>query len=462
MKRTAVLLAVVLSVVVAVAREARPETEAQGGPLLLPENDTFRIISEAKATVFPAVVFIKPIVEKYQRGEKEAQEVTGSGVLISAEGDVVTNYHVVEKAVSIRCLLYDGQHFEAEITGTDKETDLALLKLKSAADTAPLPFARFGDSDALKEGDFIMAMGAPWGLNRSVSLGIVSCARRYIPENSEYSLWIQTDASLNPGNSGGPLVNTNGEVVGINALAGTSGGDIAFAVPSRTVERIVAALKADGKVERSWTGLRLQPLKDFNQNMYFDAEEGVIVAGADPASPAAAAGLAAGDRITAVAGEPLTAVSDVDLPEVRTRLAMLPPDRETQLEVSRNGQVMTIALSPTVKGKVEGDELDLPRWNMTVKSINKFANPDLYFVRQEGIFIFGTKYPGNAASSGLAANDIITMIDDKPVRTLEEAGAVYDAVINAEPKRTRVLVEYVRGAITRTAVLDFSKEYRSD
>jgi serine protease Do len=462
MKKAVILVAVFLSVGLAAAQEARPEAEGQGGSLVLPENDTFGIISEAKATVFPAVVFIKPIVEKYQRGEKEAQQVTGSGVLISPEGDVVTNYHVDEKAASIRCLLYDGQYFEAEITGTDKETDLALLKLKTTADTAPLPFARFGDSDALKEGDFVMAMGAPWGLNRSVSLGIVSCARRYIPERSQYSLWLQTDASLNPGNSGGPLVNTGGEVVGINAMAGSMGGDIAFAVPSRTVERIVAALKADGKVERSWTGLRLQPLKDFNQNMYFDAEEGVIVAGADPASPAAVAGFAAGDRITTVAGEPVTAVTDVDLPEVRTRLAMLPPDREALLEVSRNGEVMKIALAPTVKGKVEGDELDFPRWNMTVKSINKFANPNLYFVRQEGVFIFGTKYPGNAASSGLTVNDIITKIDDKPVKTLEEARAVYDAVVDAKPKRTRVLIEYVRGAITRTAVLDFSKEYRSD
>ena len=441
---------------------AQAAETGQAGAVAFGESDTFRIISQAKAKVFPSVVFIKPIVEKYQRGEKEAQQVTGSGVLISAEGEVVTNYHVVEKAVNIRCLLYDGRHFDAEIVGTDKETDLALLKLDLAGDGEPLPHAGFGDSGELKEGDFVMAMGAPWGLNRSVSLGIVSCTRRYIPGRSEYSLWLQTDAALNPGNSGGPLVNTRGEVIGINALATMMGGDLGFAIPSRTVERIVAQLRKDGEVVRSWTGLRLQPLNDFNQNMYFDADEGFIVAGADPASPAAEAGLMAGDRITRVNSADITAVTDVDLSAVRTALASLPPDETAHLEVHRNDQVLTLEIVPTIKGRVEGEEVDLPRWNMTVKSINKFANPDLYFVRREGIFIFGTKYPGNAASSGLRTNDIITAIDGRGVKKLEEAKEVYEEVVEAEPKRTRVKIEYIRGGIQRQAVLDFSREYKSD
>jgi len=450
-----------VSVLVVVAA-AVPAGAAEAGAAVLGESDTFRVINEAKARVFPAVVFIKPIVEKYQRGEKEAQQLTGSGVLISPDGEVVTNYHVVEKAINIRCLLYDGRHFEAEIVGTDKETDLALLRLETSAGGEPLPHAEFGDSSALTEGDFVMAMGAPWGLNRSVSLGIVSCTRRYIPGRSEYSLWLQTDAALNPGNSGGPLVNTRGEVVGINAMAAMMGGDLGFAVPSRTVEKIVSHLREHGKVVRSWTGLRLQALNDFNQNMFFDASEGVIVAGADPGSPAQLAGLEAGDRITRIAGEAVTAMTDVDLPAVRWRLAMLPADREALLEVYRNGELLEISVTPAIKGSVEGEELDLPRWNMTVKTINKFANPDLFFVRPKGIFIFGTKYPGNAASSGLRTNDIITSIDGNPVESLEEAREVYESVTSAEPRRTRVVVEYIRGGIARQAVLDFSREYESD
>lgn len=425
-------------------------------------SETFRIISAAKARVFPAVVFIKPIVEKYQRGEKETMQVTGSGVLISPDGELITNYHVVEKAVSIRCLLYDGSHFEAETIGSDKDTDLALLKLRLPEGHKPLPFAELGDSTMLKEGDFVMAMGAPWGLNRSVSMGIVSCTRRFMPGRSEYSLWLQTDASLNPGNSGGPLVNTAGRVVGINTLASMSGGDLGFAIPSATVKRIVRQLREHAKVPRAWTGLRLQPLNDFNQNMYFDAEEGIIVAGADPGSPAEKAGLAAGDRITRVGEASVTAVTDVDVPAVNALLAALAPDVPVTLAVHRNGEALEIEMTPRVKGKVEGDELDLPRWNMTVKTINKFANPDLYFVRREGVFIFGVKYPGNAATSGLRTNDIITTIDSSPVKTLEEAQDVYDRVVSKKGGRTRVAVEYMRGGIARQAVLDFSREYKSD
>ena len=144
-----------------------------------------------------------------------------------------------------------------------------------------------------------------------------------MPGRSEYSLWLQTDASLNPGNSGGPLVDTAGKVVGINTLASMSGGDLGFAIPSATVKRIVRQLREHSKVPRAWTGLRLQPLKDFNQNMYFDAEEGIIVAGADPGSPAETAGLAAGDRITRVGEASVTAVTDVDVPAVNALLAAL-------------------------------------------------------------------------------------------------------------------------------------------
>jgi S1-C subfamily serine protease len=428
----------------------------------LSQNDTFRIISEAKARVFPAVVFIKPIVESYERGEKEAQEVTGSGVLISAAGEILTNYHVVENAVSIRCMLYDGAHYDAKIVGSDKETDLALIKLQ-ADEGAAFASAEIGDSTTLKEGDFVMAMGAPWGLNRSVSLGIISCTRRYIPDSSEYSLWLQTDAALNPGNSGGPLVNTSGEVIGINALAVMEGGDLGFAIPAETLKHIIPHLRKNGKVERSWTGLRLQPLKDFNQNMYFDAEAGFIVAGSDPASPAAYAGLAAGDRITKVAGREVTAVTDVDLPAVRSMLAMLPADEAATFEVYRNGSQLEIEIAPIIKGKVEGEELDLPRWNMTVKTVNKFDNPELwYFVRGEGVFIFGTKYPGNAAESGLRSGDILRSIDGEEVKTLEEVETAYKAIVEAESRRTRVAVEYIRGGVPRQAVLDFSKNYESD
>jgi len=247
-------------------------------------EDFREVIKKAKDKVFPAVVFIKCIRERYERGEKSSSEVSGSGVIISTDGEVLTNWHVVDKASEIRCLLLDGRALDALIVGQDKDLDLALLKLEKKQDTLAFPYAELGDSSTLHEGDFVMAMGAPWGLNRSVSIGIISCATRFLPTNSEYSLWLQSDASISPGNSGGPLVNTRGQIVGINALGVRWGGGMGFSIPSNTITEILPQLREHGYVRWSWTGLRLQPIKDFNKNMYFEATEGVIVSGTDPGS----------------------------------------------------------------------------------------------------------------------------------------------------------------------------------
>jgi len=436
---------------------------AQSAPNVVGASaDTFRIIQDAKAKVFPAVVFVKPIVETFRDGEKQAQEVTGSGVIISADGEIVTNFHVVEKAISIRCLLSDGRHRDAEVVGSDKDTDLALLKLKKENDSDTFPFAVLGDSSKLTEGDFVMAMGAPWGLNRSVSLGIVCCSRRYIPSRSEYTLYIQTDASLNPGNSGGPLVNVDGEIVGINSMATLIGGDLGFAIPGETVQDIIQQVRKDKKVERSWTGISVQPLQDFDQNMYFDADSGVIVSGTDPDSPGQKAGIKNGDRITKMGPESVTARTDVELPALRRLMASLEAGKAVKFAIVRGGENLEVEVVPRIKGAVEGEELDCPRWSMTVKAINQFDNPDLYFERQEGVFIYATKYPGNAAASGFQRNDIINTIDGKEIKTLDDVKKGYEEVTGATPKRTRVVIGVLRSGMTRELVLDFAREYKND
>ncbi|MCY2924128.1 MAG: trypsin-like peptidase domain-containing protein, partial [Planctomycetota bacterium] len=255
---------------------------------MLGARDFRQVVRQAKESVFPAVVYVKCRREEHSSGKKITSEVTGSGVLITPDGEVLTNWHVVDKAVEVRCLLADGQGLSAKVLGKDKDTDLALLKLERK-ETTPLPFAPMGTSATLNEGDFVMAMGAPWGLNRSVSIGIISCTRRYLPETSEYSIWLQTDAAINPGNSGGPLVNTAGQIVGINTRGGGNG--MGFAIPADTVQLIVSQLREFGEVNWSWTGLKLQPLKDFDKDTYFDGVEGVLVASTDPDSPAREAGL---------------------------------------------------------------------------------------------------------------------------------------------------------------------------
>jgi len=421
--------------------------------------DFREVIKNAKDKVFPAVVFIKVIMERYEAGKKLSQEVAGSGVIISPKGEVLTNWHVVDKAIEVRCLLYDGRAMEARVVGSDKDIDVALVQLNVPPGTPPLPHAVLGESGRLKEGDFVMAMGAPWGLARSVSIGVISCTRRFLPEHSEYSLWLQTDASISPGNSGGPLVNTAGEVIGINAMGVPIGGDIGFAIPTDTIRQILPQLREHGRVVWSWTGLQLQPLKDFNRNMYFDATEGVMVAGTDPESPARRAGVLPRDRIVRVNGKPLNGLTEEDLPAVRRELGLLPKSEPAKLDLVRNGQLVSVELKPREKGRVEGDELDCPRWDFTVKTINQFEQPDLYFQRQKGVFIYGIKEPGNAVMAGLAPRDILLTIDGKEVKTLDDVRALHKAALENLPARRRAVITVLRNGLMRQVALDYSRTY---
>jgi len=420
------------------------------------------VIAKAKSKVFPAVVFVKPIVEQFDEGKKTSRELAGSGVIISPTGEVVTNWHVAKKAVTIRVQLFDGVCVNGTLVGGDKDTDIALVRLDPRPDKKPYRFAVFADSSKAKEGDFVMAMGAPWGLSRSVSLGILSCTRRILPNRSEYSLWLQTDASLNPGNSGGPLVTSEGEIVGINTRMTMSGGDMGFAVPSNTVTSIVEHLRRSGEVRRSWTGIRIQALNDFERNMFFDADAGVIVAGTDPESPGRRAGLQVGDRIVRIGPTAVTARSVEDLPAVRVLLGSLTEGVNTDVTLVRAGKTMAIALTPRQKGAVEGKELDCPKWNMTVKTINQFDNPDLYFYRRKGVFILAVKYPGNAATSGLRASDIVVTIGGTPVATLEDVKKAYETTLATKKDDKKVSIEVIRGGLANHVVLDYSREFEDE
>ena len=423
--------------------------------------DFRKVVQDAKAKVFPAVVFIRCLRESHEAGKKESQQVSGSGVIISSQGEVLTNWHVVEKATSIRCLLSDGRHAIAKQTGCDKDTDLALLQLQFE-EKQDLPTAQLGDSSVLREGDFVMAMGAPWGLNRSVSIGIISCTARYLEQASEYSLWLQTDAAINPGNSGGPLVNTAGEVVGINARGMSWAEGMGFAIPSKTIEVIIDQLREHGRVDWSWMGLQLQPLHDFNKDIYFDEREGVIVAETYPESPARQAGIQPKDRIIAVNGRPLTAMTEENLPVIHMQLGLLPKGRDAELSIMRGNELLKFKLLPREKGKVEGDELALDRFDFTVKTINQFDNPGLYFHCQNGIFVFGVKYPGNASDAGLSQQDILLKIDGKDVKSLEDVKQIHQELIAAVNRKHRVLLVLLRGGLMRQVVLDFSRDYSKE
>lgn len=429
------------------------------------------IIQNAKSRVFPALVFIKPICEEFSTGEKRQQEVFGSGVIISEDGYVVTNNHVVEKAIQINCVLFDKEQYPAKIIGLDPETDLALLKLEPASggdstSVAPFPVAPFGNSDNIREGQFVMALGSPFGFTRSISLGIISNVHRYIGFQTQYkyNTWIQTDAAINPGNSGGPLVNTDGMIIGINTLGlvGLAEG-MAFSIPVNVVKDVVERLKRDGRVLRAWTGLHLQALKDFQTNTFTPGEKGVLLQNVDANSPAELAGIKTGDILIAINGEPVLGGLYVEeLPAIRCKLADLPIGESTRLSILRNDKTLDFELIPLLKDKFEGEDFDCRRWSFTVKEISKFSTPDLYFLRNEGLYIQGVRYPGNANNAGLQKNDIILSIDEIPINSLKDIKKVYDKILNDENREKKVVIKVLRKNYPRLFVLDYRHDYSEE
>ncbi len=474
----------------------------------------------AKDRVYPALVYIKPIQEVFEGGERERAQVVGSGVIIDPNGYVVTNNHVAENAIEVNCVLGDKTQVPAIVVGLDPETDLALLKLKLPDGQGPLPYAKFADSSKVMEGQLAMALGSPFGFERSISQGIISNTRRYLGFSSQhrFNLWFQTDAAINPGNSGGPLVNADGEIIGINTLGMWADG-IGFSIPSNVVLDITARLRerADAtdpndwpvKVQRTQTGLQLQALKDFNSNTFTDANRGVLVRSVDAESPAANADIQDGDLLVAIEAGPTCQTQRYrkmdlvdgtyveNLPAIERRLARLPVDANTAMLIARkvkadepadanlpagwalrpteanealitgrlNGfgrrSLMVVTLAPALRGKFEGEDLDLKRWNMTVKEISQYKDPTLHFFQPDGgVYIQGVRYEGNASDAGLARNDIILKIGETKVQTLQDVKAAYDKLIN-DPKRAdkKVLITIKRQNRLNWKTLDWAKDY---
>ena len=421
-----------------------------------PPIDFSAVISHAKEEIFPKTVYIKVVLESFEQGKKVRQQATGSGVVISSDGYVVTNYHVVDKAVGVRCILQQTKQYEADVIGRDQEADLALLKLKMPAGAPALPAATFGDSRALHEGDFVMAMGCPFGLRRSVSFGVVSNPDQYLEGYSEYNNWLQTDASINPGNSGGPLVNIHGEVVGINTL-GLGGTGLGFAIPSETVQRVVKSLREKGRMERVWSGIQFQALKDFERNTMVDSDDGVLVGGIDPDSPAQESGLKVGDLIISLDGQPVGGRFVEDLPEVRRRFAALPAGVPALLDLRRDGAPLQVKLTPHLKGAVEGENFDCEEWMMTLKEINQFEDPWSYYMRKKGSYVLGVKKDANASRSGLITGDILVKMDGREILSLEDAKSVYETSIERPSGERKILVEVLRKGLPMKLVLDFTR-----
>ncbi|MBI5478935.1 MAG: Do family serine endopeptidase [Deltaproteobacteria bacterium] len=356
------------------------------------------------------------------------QSGLGSGVIIDPQGYVLTNNHVVANADRIKAQLSDGRSFTAKLVGADPKTDIALIKIEGAGG---LPAARLGNSDQLQVGELVVAIGNPYGLNETVTVGVVSAkGRDHLQGGPVYEDFIQTDATINPGNSGGPLVNLNGEVIGINTaikLAQFGYTGIGFAIPSNMARHVADQLRSGGRVRRAWLGVNIQDLTpDLAKGLGADAPPaGALIAPVAPDSPAEKGGLQAGDVVAAVGSTAVKTSKDLQRSVLET-----PIGKPLHLLVWRKGQQRTLAVTTgempddavAARRGAPGGDAGAPSYGLELRNLT----PDLaqrYGLRARSGAIVAQVTPGSPAEeAGLAAGDVIIEVNRRPVRSAAEVG----------------------------------------
>jgi serine protease Do len=345
------------------------------------------------------------------------QQSLGTGVIIDKDGFILTNNHVVEMADEIKVKFADEEQFIAKIVGRDPKTDLALIKIDSDKPLTPLPL---GDSDKVEVGEWVVAIGNPFGLGNTVTAGIVSAKYRQIGQSS-YDNYIQTDASINPGNSGGPLLNTAGEVVGINtAIFSQSGGNIGigFAIPINMAKDLLPQLKK-GKVVRGWLGVMIQKITpELKQKLDLKDEKGALVADVTPGGPAEKAGIQRGDVIISFDGKEIKEMNE--LPYV---VASTPVGKTVNVEVLRKGQkksfeVKIAELKEEKEAPVETEAK--PKLGMTVEDLTPELAKNFELSDTKGVVVVQVEEGTSAAEAGLRPGDMILEIDQSPVKDVKE------------------------------------------
>ena len=441
---------------------SRPKAVGLQGPVVpaaLPvPSGSFSQVAE---TVAPAVVNINtvsrgpsgrtPIEEFFGEeffrrffGEvperEQVQKSLGSGVIVDPSGIVLTNAHVVERASEIEVVTADGKKHRAKVVGVDRRTDLAVLKLQGGG---AYPAATLGDSDKLKVGDWVLAIGSPFGLQQTVTAGIISAKGRSIGQGL-FDDFLQTDAAINPGNSGGPLVNMSGEVVGINsAILSRSGGNvgIGFSIPVNMARRIYTELSARGKVTRGWLGVSIQPLTpELAKGFGLREAKGVLISDVVQDSPAERAGIAAGDIVTEFDKKKVDSPQDL-----QKAVAATAPGKGVPVKVWRDKTEKTLEIKI---GETPDDSVALKSTNksrtmlgLDVRPITPDIARQLNLRGGEGVLVFSVEDDSPAAEAGLQRGDVIREVNRQRVRNLQD----YERATKEVKEGDRVTVLLQRG-----------------
>lgn len=339
----------------------------------------------------------------------------GSGFLIDKEGYILTNNHVIADAQDIKVKLDNGKEFDGEVIGTDSKTDIALIKIKA---TEELPVVKLGDSEAIKVGEWVIAIGNPFGLTQTVTVGVVSAKGRVIGMGA-YDDFIQTDASINPGNSGGPLINIHGEVIGINTAIISSGQGIGFAIPINMAKTILEDLKVRGKVRRGLLGVYVQKLTpELAKSFNLPENEGALVSSVNEGGPADKAGIKQGDVIIEFNGERIKSFEE--LPRL---VASVPPGSKAQVTVVRNGKKMNLEVTLSeMEAEIQTASVEevKQKLGMTVQNITPEIARYFSLKDQRGIIVADVEAGSPAQEAGFRQGDIIVEINREKVTSVDE------------------------------------------
>lgn len=421
-----------------------------------------QVSSQARAMQHPDMPPLEEIPEPFRRffqlpeQQGRVQQGMGSGFIVAADGYVLTNHHVVAGADTIEVRLNDRREFDAKLVGSDPATDLALLKI----DAKGLPTVRLGDSNQLKVGEWVLAIGSPFGLDYSVSQGIVSAIGRSLPNerNENYVPFIQTDVAINPGNSGGPLFNLRGEVVGINSqIYSRSGGymGLSFAIPVSVAKPVIEQLKENGNVERGWLGVVIQEVdRELAKSFGLAKPEGALVAQVVPGGPASGANLREGDIITAFNGQRILFSSD--LPHI---VGLLKPGTKAKVTFVRNGKTLTetveVGALPGSEGAKRGKKgnaklAESSPLGLQTQALNKAQLSQLQL--PYGVQVVAVAPNSAAARSGLRPGDVITQLGFAEVGSPE----VLADVVKQLPSGSVQPIRFVRQgqAVFRSIVIE--------
>lgn len=407
-------------------------------------------MEKAVARVKPALVRIEVVWVDYNQGREVKHEASGSGFIIKKQGYVVTNHHVAGRATRAVCVFSNNEEIEATLVGTDPMTDIAVLKLDNTKHKE-FPTVDWGDSAAIAVGDTVLAMGSPLALSQSVTRGIISNSKMTMPNMFRrfggFSLegedvgslvrWIAHDAPIFPGNSGGPLVDLHGRIIGVNEISLGLGG----AIPSNLASDMADQIIANGYVRRSWLGLGIQPLlKGTGQT------QGALVGDVIEDSPAAAAGFKPQDILLRLDGKDVTIRFDEEIPLLNLMVAAIPTGKEVPAVVLRAGKELTLTVRTSERERPEFKQHELKQWGMTAKNISFLAAKEMRLDNRDGVLVT-TIRPGGPcgeAKPQLQTGDIIQTVAGKPVNTVADLVALTQSITQNKKKPVLTAVEFRR------------------